>query len=413
MPTQNPPASRRIVVTGLGAVSPWGWDLASFRAGILSGKTAIGPFRRFDHSRQRTHIAGEVPPAPPQVKGRLRGFGRLSHADAYALAAAQEALSHAGLLPGGPGVAGVYFGGSTGGLLESEWYYERQLKGQDPSRRLLASQQLSAPGDAVARYAQTRGPIETVSSACASGGLALEAALRDLASGEAEWALAGGSDSLSQITYSGFNALRAVSEIPCRPFRADRTGMSIGEGAGVMVLEPLERALARGAQPLAELRGAGSSCDASHMTAPHPEGLGAALAIERALKDAGLEPQDIDFVNAHGTGTPLNDVAEWAALRKALGERAGRIPLTSTKGVIGHLLGSSGAIEAVATVLCLRELRVHPTPGDGPVDPAAPVDLVLDQPRSLPDARFALSTSLAFGGANAAVIFARWPESNS
>ena len=392
----------------MGVVSPWGWGLSPFLAGILSGQTAIGPFSRFDHSRQRTHVAGEVPAAPPKVRGRLKGFGRLSHADAYALAAAQEALDQAGLLPGAPGGAGVYLGGSTGGLLESEWYYERQLKGQDPSRRLLASQQLSAPGDAVARYAQTRGPIETVSSACASGGLALEAALRDLGSGEAEWALAGGSDSLSQITYSGFNALRAVSESPCRPFRQDRTGMSIGEGAALLVLEPLERALSRGAEPLAELKGAGSSCDASHMTAPHPEGLGAALAIEQALKDAGLKPEDIDFVNAHGTGTPLNDVAEWAALRRSLGERAGRIPLTSTKGVVGHLLGSSGAIEAVATILCLRERKLHPTPGAGTVDPAAPVDLVLGQPRSLPDARFGLSTSLAFGGANAAVIFGRW-----
>ncbi len=410
MRSESAPASRRIVVTGLGVVSPWGWGVRPFLAGILSGETAIGPFTRFDHRRQRTHVAGEVPPAPPQVRGRLKGFGRLSYADGYALAATREALEHAGLAPGGPGLAGVYFGGSTGGLLESEWYYEQRLNGQHPSRRLLASQQLSAPGEAVARYAQTRGPLETVSSACASGGLALEAALRDLRSGEADWALAGGSDSLCQITYSGFNALRAVSETPCRPFRQDRTGMSIGEGAALLVLEPLERAAARGARPLAELKGAGSSCDASHMTAPHPEGMGAALAIEQALKDAGLGPDEIDFVNAHGTGTPLNDAAEWAALHKSLGERAGRIPLTSTKGVVGHLLGSSGAIEAAATVLCLREGKLHATPGGGTVDPATPVDLVLGRPRPLPDARFALSTSLAFGGANAAVIFGRWQE---
>ena len=413
MRTESAPASRRIVVTGLGVVSPWGWGLQPFLSGILSGETAIGPFSRFDHVRQRTHVAGEVPPAPAGVRQRLAGLGRLSYADTYALSAAREALEQAGLTPGGPGLAGVYLGGSTGGLLESEWYYERRLAGEDPPRRLLASQQLNAPGDAVARYAQARGPVETVSSACASGGLALEAALRDLRSGEADWALAGGSDSLCQITYSGFNALRAVSEVACRPFRQDRTGMSLGEGAALMVLEPLERAQARGASPLAELKGAGSSCDASHMTAPHPEGIGAALAIELALRDAGLISDDIDFVNAHGTGTPLNDLAEWAALCKSLGERAGRIPLTSTKGVVGHLLGSSGAIEAVATVLCLRGGKVHPTPGGGVVDPAAPVDLVLGQPRLTPGARFALSTSLAFGGANAALIFGRWQEPGS
>lgn len=408
--SEGAPPSRRIVVTGLGVVSPWGWGLQPFLSGIFSGRTAIGAFTRFDHSRQRSHVAGEAPPPPADVRRRLPGLGRLSYADAYALAAASEALEQAGLGPGDPGVAGVYMGGSTGGLLESEWYYERQLAGEDPPRRLLASQQLNAPGDAVARYARTRGPVETVSSACASGGLALEAALRDLRSGDADWALAGGSDSLCRITFSGFNALRAVSETPCRPFRQDRTGMSIGEGAAVMVLEPWQRAQSRGARPLAELRGTGSSCDASHMTAPHPEGCGAALAIELALQDAGLGPDDIDFVNAHGTGTPLNDVAEWAALRRSLGERASHIPLTSTKGVVGHLLGSSGAIEAVATVLCLREGKVHPTPGGGTVDPATPVDLVLGQPRPVPEVRFALSTSLAFGGANAAVIFGRWEE---
>ena len=172
-------------------------------------------------------------------------------------------------------------------------------------------------------------------------------------------ALAGGSDSLCEITYSGFNALRAVDDAPCRPFREGRAGMSIGEGAGVLVLESLAHARARGAEPLAELRGSGASCDASHMTAPHPEGAGAALALARAFADARLDPDEVDFINAHGTGTPLNDVAEFAAFKAALGPRASEVPLTSTKGVVGHLLGSSGAIEAIATVLGLRDREVH------------------------------------------------------
>jgi 3-oxoacyl-[acyl-carrier-protein] synthase II len=218
-------------------------------------------------------------------------------------------------------------------------------------------------------------------------------------------AVAGGADSLCSLTYSGFNALRAVDDGPCRPFRADRAGLSLGEGAGVLVLEPWERALERGATPLAELRGAGSSCDAHHMTAPHPAGAGAAAAMLASLEDARLAPEAVDFVNAHGTGTPLNDSAEWRALSLVLGARAGRVPLTATKGSIGHLLGSAGAIEAVVTVQCLHEKLIHPTAGGGAVDPAIGVDLVLGVPRAIPSGAVGISTSLAFGGANTALVF--------
>jgi 3-oxoacyl-(acyl-carrier-protein) synthase len=250
------------------------------------------------------------------------------------------------------------------------------------------------------------GPVETLSSACSSATLALGAALDALRSGEVDLALAGGSDALCQLTYAGFNALRAVSESPCRPFRAGREGMSVGEGAAVLVLEPLERVLARGAVPLAELAGAGASCDAHHMTAPDPSGRGAAAAVTAALSDAGMEPGEIDFINAHGTGTPLNDAAEWRAFERIFGERLKDLPLTATKAIVGHLLGSAGAIEAVATVLCLAAAEVHPTPGWGPVDPELPVRLVEGAPLPLA-ARAAVSTNLAFGGSNAALVFSR------
>jgi 3-oxoacyl-[acyl-carrier-protein] synthase II len=184
--------------------------------------------------------------------------------------------------------------------------------------------------------------------------------------------------------------------------------MSLGEGAGVLVLESETHARARGARPLAELKGAGASCDASHMTAPHPEGEGAALAIARALEDAGVSAEDVAFVNVHGTGTPLNDDAEWQALRRIFGDRAGRVPLTATKASVGHLLGSAGAVEAVATVLALGSGELDPTAGDGTRDPALPVDLVLGEPRPVPRGP-ALSTNLAFGGANAVLVFSGWP----
>jgi 3-oxoacyl-[acyl-carrier-protein] synthase II len=250
--------------------------------------------------------------------------------------------------------------------------------------------------------------VLTISSACASATLAIDAALRDLRSGAARVAIAGGADSLSRITYAGFNSLRAVDHRPCRPFRQDRQGMSLGEGAGVLVLETDAHARARGARPLAELKGAGASCDASHMTAPHPEGEGAALAMARALEDAGIGAEEVAFVNVHGTGTPLNDTAEWLALRRILGERASRVPLTATKASVGHLLGSAGAVEAVATVLAVSSGELDPTAGAGMCDPALPVDLVLGEPRPAPPGP-ALSTTLAFGGANAVLVFSGWP----
>jgi 3-oxoacyl-[acyl-carrier-protein] synthase II len=187
--------------------------------------------------------------------------------------------------------------------------------------------------------------------------------------------------------------------------------MSFGEGAAVLVLEPLERVLARGARPLAELAGAGASCDAHHMTAPDPSGAGAAAALAAALRDAGIAAGAVDFVNAHATGTPLNDAAEWRAMQEVFGERTTALPVTATKGILGHLLGSSGAIEALVTILSLLHGELHPVPGDfgenGGMDPDLPVRLVLDRPLPLPAARTAVSTSLAFGGSNAALVFSR------
>lgn len=404
-------ADQRIVVTGMGAVSAWGWGVGPLWKGLQSGITAIRPFDRFDHARQRSHVAGQVPGDPPPAYVRPRGWNRLAFSDRFALFAAGEAVAQAGLEPPLLDV-GLYFASSTGGMLESEWFFEDlvRTRGERGRRGLVASQQLNAPGDAVARQLGVSGPVQTVSSACASGGLAIEAALMALRAGELDQALAGGSDSLCQITYSGFNSLRAVDEGPCRPFREGRAGMSLGEGAAVLVLETLTRAQKRGAVPIAELLGAGSSCDANHMTAPHPEGIGAALAVDRALQDAQVAPPAIGFINAHGTGTPLNDAAEWAAFERALGRRAAEVPVTSTKGAVGHLLGSAGCLEAVATVLCLQAREVHPTAGEGRVDPAIPVQLVDARPAPLNGATVGISTSLAFGGANVALVLSRWAD---
>jgi 3-oxoacyl-(acyl-carrier-protein) synthase len=402
-----------VAVTGWGAVSGFGWGAETLWQGLRRGAVAIRDFDRFDHAAHRTHLAGQAPPAPPGSElGNGHGRPRASLADRFALQATAEALRRAGL----DGDlrsrrAGVFFGSSTGGTFESEEFFAALTRSE--RRRaplgLLLSQPTSGPGDAVARAFGVTGPVATLSSACASATLAIGEALQALRAGEVEVALAGGSDALCRLTFAGFNSLRSVDAAPCRPFRPGREGLSIGEGAGILVLEPLAAALARGARPAAILAGAGASCDAYHMTAPDPAGRGVARAIRAALADAGLGPDAVDFVNAHGTGTPLNDTAEWAALEAVFGERAARLPVTSTKGAVGHFLGAAGGIEAVATVLCLVHGEVHPTPGEGPVDAACPVDLVLGAPRPLA-ARTALSTNFAFGGSNAAIVIQRAEE---
>jgi len=413
----GPVRARAVAVTGLGAVSPLGWGLGSLWDGLRSGRTAIGRFDRFDHSGHRTHIAAQVDLAAEPA--RLRGKPlRLSLADRFAVAAAREAVAQATIdVDRCRERTGVYFGTSTGGMLETEAYLEALFtamsgRGRPPAASLLASQQNNGPGDAVARDLGIGGPVQTVSAACASGAMAIGDAVRAVRRGEVDVAIAGGSDSLCRLTYAGFNALRAVDERPCRPFRGNRAGLSLGEGAGALILEPLGRVLARGARPLALATGEAASCDAHHMTSPHPEGFGAAEAIRGALADARLDPSEIDFVNAHGTGTPLNDAAECMALVTVFGDRAPDLPVTSTKALVGHLLGSAGALEAVATILCLLNREVHPMPDDGASDPGIRLRLVLGRPLRLARARHALSTSLAFGGANAALVFTRHGDRN-
>jgi 3-oxoacyl-[acyl-carrier-protein] synthase II len=400
------------VVTGLGAACGFGAGVEALWAGLLGGATAITPFRRFDAASHRTGIAAEVPGplgagAPPERPGH-----RLSLADRFAVVAAAEALTQAGLAGDALAAAGVFFGSSTGGMWESERYYAHLLgcaTGR-PQLSWLASQQYNGPGDAVARWAGAGGPVETLSSACTSGTVAIAAAADALRDGEVGLAIAGGSDSLCQLTYAGFNSLRAVDAEPCRPFRAERAGMSLGEGAAVLVLERLDHARARGAQPLAELLGAASTCDAHHMTAPSPDGRGAAAAVRQALADAGLDAAAVDFVNAHGTGTPLNDAAEWQALATVFGDRAAELPVAATKGSVGHLLGAAGAIEAVATVLSLLHHEVHPAPAGGSVDPQAPARVVLGETVPIAAGAVGLSLNLAFGGSNAALLFRGWRE---
>jgi 3-oxoacyl-[acyl-carrier-protein] synthase II len=392
-----------VAVTGIGAVCGLGWGVPSLWAGLRAGRTAISSFHRFDHSRHRTHLAAEAGAPPESFVRSCPGWRRLSVADRFALFAAREAVEGAGLaVPfGEEAEAGVYFGSSTGGMYESELFFERFLRDRRGRLSSLIPQQVNAPGDAVARHLGSTGPVVTFSSACASGALALGAALDAVRAGEVEVAVAGGSDSLCQLTYAGFNALRSVDEVPCRPFRAGRAGMSFGEGAAVLVLEPLERARARGARVYAELAGYGLSCDAHHMTAAHPEGEGAARAMGRALADAGAAPEEVSYISAHGTGTPTNDRLEVLAVKRVFGEAARRTPISSIKSMIGHTMGAASAIEAAVCALAVAEDRIPPTMNLE--EPEEELDFVPNAARSHP-VRLAMNNAYAFGGNNASVL---------
>jgi 3-oxoacyl-[acyl-carrier-protein] synthase II len=389
-----------VVVTGLGAVSSLGVGVDRQWQQALAGRASIGPIALFDTASHRTAIAAEVEANADLLPGR--GFSR---AERFACTAAAEAVR--GIPPAAlqSPRAGVFLGSSTGALHEGEQFLQALLQHREGWLAPLAAQQNDGPGTAVARMLAVQGPVVTFSTACTSANMALAAALDALQSGEIDVAVAGGADELCEITYAGFNSLRSVDARPTRPFRASRAGLSLGEGAGVLLLETSAHARQRGAAILCELAGAGRSCDAHHVSAPEPSGAGAAAAIRLALQQADLPPDAVTFVNAHGTGTPHNDDAESKAMLAVFGARSASIPVTSTKSLVGHLLGAAGGIEAVFTVLSIVHRQVPPTAGDEAADPTLALDVVLQQARPLPAQNVGLSTNLAFGGNNAVVLF--------
>ena len=408
---QRPHESRtRVVVTGMGAITAAGPDVAALRVALHGEHTCIGDVTLFETDGLRTHIAGEVRTLRASRLLPRVARARASRSDRFALLATEEALAHGGLeLPfADPARIGVAIGSSTGGMLETESYYRARLAQERPRglRKRLAAATVAAPTDLVAAALGTRGPRLSPSTACSSGAIALAMAASWIRAGRVDVAIAGGSDALARMTYTGFHALQALSSEPCRPFDRERRGLSLGEGAGIVILESEAHARARGARILAELAGAGLSCDASHPTAPHGEARGAVLALEAALRDAGASPSDIDYVNAHGTGTVQNDASETFALRRVLGAAAGRVAVSSTKALIGHLLGAAGAVEAIVTVLAIEDGWAPPTLHLRHADPACDLDYVPNVGRRLAIAG-ALSNSYGFGGNNCSLVLRR------
>ncbi|HEV8610153.1 MAG TPA: beta-ketoacyl-[acyl-carrier-protein] synthase family protein [Thermoanaerobaculia bacterium] len=399
---------RRVVVTGLGAVTSIGTTVSEFWENLLEGVCGIRPLSLFDASAYRTQTAAEVLDIPDDFLSAA-DKRRMSRADRMGLAAAREALAQAGLdlSRDDPTRIGVILGGGTSGLLDSEEVYEKWLHGRPARPSRVLNHLPDAITDRVAQRFGLEGIKSTITTACSSAANAMGYAYDAIAGNLADAVVTGGSDVLARLTYGGFNSLRSVDPDPCRPFDRERRGLSIGEAAGILVFEEAEYARRRGATILGEFLGYGVTSDAFHMTAPDPSGAAGGRTIRAALEDAGVDPADVDYVNAHGTATPQNDSAETAALKSALGDRAREIPVSSIKSMIGHCLCASGAIEAIATVLTVREGRVPPTIHYENPDPACDLDYVPNEAREWP-VRVALSNSFAFGGNSSVVVLGRY-----
>lgn len=400
---------RRVVVTGLGVVSPIGTDVEGFSDSLFAGRCGIGPLSLVPTEKLSVRIAGEVRGFDPVAHFDARRLGLLDRGSQFALVAARQAVAASGLGFDGPlGLrTATILGTGVGGITTLDEGFHR-LYGEGAQRLhpfTIPRLMVSAPTAQVSMEFGLTGPAFTASSACASAAHAIGLAFQMVRGGLVDAAVTGGTEaSLTFGALKGWEAMRIVSPDGCRPFCETRNGMVLGEGAAVLVLEPLDSAKARGARILGEIAGFGMSADAKDITAPDAEG--AARAMRAALADAGLEWGDVDYVNAHGTGTAANDVTEARAIHAVFGDHARQLMVSSTKSMVGHALGAAGALEAAATLLALERQMVPPTAGVERPDPACALDVV---PRDARGARVeaALSNSFAFGGLNAALAFRR------
>jgi 3-oxoacyl-(acyl-carrier-protein) synthase len=394
---------RSVVVTGVGVINAGGCGVREVWGSLRTGRSGLGPLTLFESPRHRRHLVGQVRVDVDQMAGNVRG----SRSDKLAWIAAKEALDQARIEPHSTAVdarrLGVVLGSTVAGMLGSEGVLAGLLAKQPRRFGPLRHHECASATELCARRLGARGPTVTLSTACSAGALAIITAAESIEAAEADVVVAGGADSLSRLTLNGFGALLLLDPDGCRPFDVARAGISLGEGAAILVLEAEEIARKRGARVLARLSGWGASCDATHPTAPHPLGDGAVAAMRRALKCSGLSPADIGYVSAHGTGTPDNDLMEAQALRRVFGEAMP--PFASVKRFFGHTLAASGAIKAVLSVQALLEQAVPANPGFTNVDPKIGLQPVREFQSQRLD--HILSNSFGFGGNNAVLVFSK------
>ena len=398
---------KRVVITGIGIVSGLGATRETTWDGMLAGQCGIRPVTAFDAAGYRSQVAAEVPFDLVQASRTPLERRRLSRSDQIGLLAAEEAVADAGLLDSDLDRArvGVLLGAGTADLIRNEEYFftvlDRGIGRARPSRAW--NHFSSTTGDVIAGRFGFEGLRTCVVAACSSSTIAIGQAADAIRVGRLDVAIAGGADALSRLTYSGFNALRLMDPDPCRPFDRSRNGMNIGEGAGLLILEEMERARRRGAQIYGELAGYGLACEAFHPTAPEPDGRPVAAVVRMALADAATDASAVDHINAHGTATPQNDRAEAKGFRAVLGDRIMDVPVTSLKSMVGHCLGAAGAVEAAIMALSVARGVIPPTINHLETDAECAIDVVANDAREH-RVRCAVSTSLAFGGNDSALV---------
>ena len=403
---------KRVVITGVGVVSPIGSGKDSFWTALLAGKCGIGPVTFFDTSAYPVHIGAEVRDFEPGPYFRRLDPSGICRASQMAVAAARMALVDAGLesLPDNRRRVGVSMGTTSGEAECIEQYNDARKESGDLGK---AGPALAAyPSHMIPRHVanefDVHGPCVMIPAACAAGNFAIGYGLDAIRMGRADIMLSGGADRFTRIPYTGVARLGAIAPERCQPFDRNRKGMVPGEGAAVIVLERREAALARGARIYAEILGYGVSCDSHHMTAAHPQGDGAIRAMQAAMRESGVTIEDIDYISAHGTGTPTNDRVEAMAVRTLFGERAGKVPMSSIKSMLGHTMGAASAIEAVACALALSTGWIPPTINHEMPDDDCTLDFVPNKARETAP-RVLLNNAYAFGGNNASLCLQRHP----
>ncbi len=398
------------MITGMGVFCSVGKDVEEFRQSLREGRSGIGSIRLFDTSRYPSKIGAEIRGYRPEKYFKKRELKRLSRTDQLGLIAAEEAVKDSGIASYPSEEVGVCLGAGAGGMFEAEAYHRKILLEGKSSPSLILPFIPSFTTSRIAEKFRFSGPKSTITTACSSSATSIGYGADLIRKGDVRAVVCGGSDAMSELTFGGFNSLKAMDPSPCKPFDRKRSGMSLGEGAAILILEGYEEAVKRGARIYAEFLGYGIGGEAHHITAPEPNGVVEARVMKEAMKEAGIFSNQVDHINAHGTGTPLNDKVESLAIKKAFGEKAYSIPISSIKSMVGHCLGSAGAIEAVASILSIVYNFVPSTLNHREGDEDCDLDYVLGKSREM-KVEVVLSNSFAFGGNCTALVFGKYDYS--
>ena len=399
--------SKRVVITGIGVFCSTGRNAEEFLQSLKDGQSGIGPITLFDTSKYPCKIGAEIRDYRAEGFFKKKELKKLSRADQFGLIASEEAVKASGIQSYLSEEVGVCLGAGAGGMFEAETYHREVLIKGKSKPSLLWPFIPSYTTDRVAERFGFSGPKFTVTTACSSSATAIGYGADLIRSGKSKAVLCGGSEGLSELTFGGFNSLKAMDPSPCKPFDRKRAGMSLGEGAGILVLEDFDEAEKRGAKILAELLGYGIGGEAYHITAPEPTGMNEARIMKEALEESGLASTEVDYINAHGTGTPLNDKVETLSIKNAFGERAYSIPISSIKSSVGHCLGAAGAMEAIASILSMVHQFIPPTLNHQEGDEDCDLDYVPGKAREK-EVKVVLSNSFAFGGNCTTLVLGRY-----